>query len=133
MRTRHLLKPSMAAAAAVIAVTAVTAVTAAPLAASPPEGDHVVEEARIPLAGYRVRSFRTVGFDTVYFRVGRRDWYRATLIDHCLGLPNALRLGFDTHGSSTLDNTSSVIVGGESCRIHSLVRVAEPPPRRRRD
>ena len=104
---------------------------AAPLAASPPEGGYVAEQVRIPLAGYRVRSFRTVGFDTVFFRVGRRDWYRADLIGHCLGLPNALRLGFDTHGSSTLDNTSSVIVGGESCRIGSLVRVAEPPRRRR--
>ena len=108
------------------------AAAAAPLGASPPEGDHVVEQARIPLAGYRVRTFRTVGFDTVYFRVGRRDWYRAKLIGQCPGLPNALRIGFDTHGSSTLDNTSSLLVDGESCRIHSLVRVAEPPPRRRR-
>ena len=115
-----------------MALTAAAAAAAAPLAASPPEGDHVLAQARIPLAGYRVRSFRTDGFDIVYFRVGRRDWYRADLIGPCLGLPNALRLGFDTHGSSTLDNTSSLIVDGESCRIHSLVRVAEPPPRRRR-
>jgi hypothetical protein len=115
-----------------LALMLAAAAAAAPLAASPPEGDHVLEEARIPLAGYRVRSFRTVGFDTVYFRVGRRDWYRAALVGQCLGLPNALRLGFDTHGSSTLDNTSSLIVDGESCRIISLVRVAAPPPRRRR-
>ena len=101
--------------------------------ASPPAGDHVAqsEEVRIPMAGFRVRSFRTVGFDTLYLRVGRRDWYRATLVGQCLGLPNALRIGFDTHGSSTLDNTSSVLVGGESCRIISLVR-SDPPPRRRR-
>ena len=104
---------------------------ASPLAASPPEGDHVAEQARIPLAGFRIRTFRTVGFDTVYFRVGRRDWYRADLVGQCLGLPNALRIGIDTYGSSTLDNTSSLIVDGESCRIISLVR-SEPPPRRRR-
>ena len=124
MRKALSLALMLAAAAAAAAVTV-------PLAASPPEGDHVVEEARIPLAGYRIRTFRTVGFDTVYFRVGRRDWYRAALVGQCLGLPTALRLGFDTHGSSTLDNTSSLIVDGESCRIISLVRVAEPPPRRR--
>ncbi len=107
------------------------AAASTPLAASPPEGDHVVEQARIPLAGYRIRSFRTVGFDTVYFRVGRRDWYRATLVGQCLALPNALRLGFDTHGSSTLDNTSTLLVDGEPCRIISLIR-SDPPPRRRR-
>ena len=120
MRIRHLLPLALAVAAASPA-----------LAASPPEADPVAEQVRIPLAGYRVRSFRTVGFDTVYFRVGRRDWYRADLVGQCLGLPNALRLGFDTHGSSTLDNTSSLIVDGESCRIISLVRSGSPPRRRR--
>lgn len=124
MRNRLLLPLALAAAAAV---------AAAPVAASPPEGDHIdrTEEVRIPMAGFRIRSFRPDGMEAVYFRVGSREWYRATLVGSCWRLPDALRIGFDTHGSSTLDNTSSLIVDGESCRIHSLVR-SEPPPRRRR-
>ncbi len=119
---RHLLLLPLALAAAV------------PAAASPPEGDHIDwnAEVRIPMAGFRIRSFRSDGMETVYFRVRRDEWYRATLVGQCWGLPNALRIGFDTHGSSTLDNTSNLLVDGESCRIHSLVRAPGPPPRRRR-
>lgn len=86
-------------------------------------------QVRIPLAGFRIRSFRAVDDETLYFRTGRRDWYRADMIGPCFTLRSALRIGLDTHGSSTLDNTSSVIAGGEICRIHSLVRSG--PPKRR--
>ena len=117
---------------AMLALSLAALIAAAPVAASPPEGDHaaVAEEVRIPMARFAVRTFRSRGFDTLYFRV-RRDWYRATLVEPCLSLPNALRIGFDTNGSSSIDNTSNLLVDGESCRIISLVR-SDPPPRRAR-
>ena len=109
----------------IAALAAVPAAPAAPAAAPPPQ------EVRIPMARFSLRSFRTVGRDTVYLEDGRHNWYRATLVEDCWPLPNALRIAFDTYGSSTLDNTSSLIVEGQDCRIHSLVR-SDPPPRRRR-
>ena len=106
--------------------------TAALAAATPaPTGAEAHRQARIPFAGFSIRTFRPVDDDTVYFQDRRRNWYRAELIGPCLPLRNALAIAIDSHGSSTLDNTSSILVGGESCRIHSLVH-SDPPPRRRR-
>ena len=48
-------------------------------------------------------------------------------------LPAALRLGFDTRfNGNTLDNSSTLLVEGERCRIASLTQADGPPPRRRR-
>ena len=95
--------------------------------AAPPQP----EEARIPFVGFRtIRTFHPVGLDTVYLQDIRRNWYRATLAGPCFNLPHAIRIGVDTrYSGDTLDNTSSFIVDGQRCPIHSLVR-SDPPPRR---
>ena len=97
--------------------------------AAPPQP----EQARIPFVGFRtIRTFHPVGDDIVYLQDTRRNWYRATLAIRCINLSHALRIGVDTRFSGdTLDNTSSLIVDGERCPIHSLVRSDPPPPRRR--
>lgn len=109
------------------------AILAALLAVAPAlAGPPAEEEARIPFVGYNaIRTFRPVSDEVVYLQDQRRNWYRATLAVPCYNIQSALRLGVDTRYGSTLDNTSSFIVGHERCRIHSLVR-SEPPPRRRR-
>lgn len=89
-------------------------------------------EVRIPFVQFgAIRSFRAEGDRIVYLQGRRRTWYRAELNGPCLNLPFALRVGLDTRYSSTLDNSSSLLVEGERCRIVSLVK-ADPPPRRRR-
>jgi hypothetical protein len=94
-----------------------------------PRGDR---EVRIPFAQFgAIRGFRPVGDDVVYLQGNRRIWYRAQLNGPCFRLQSALRIGLDQRYSSTLDNSSSIIVDGERCRIVSLVQ-ADPPSRRRR-
>jgi hypothetical protein len=91
------------------------------------------EEVRIPFVQFgQIRTFRTEGDDIVYLQDRRRNWYRASLIAPCINLPTATRLGFDRRYSGTLDNTSTLVVRGERCRIASLVRIDLPPPRRAR-
>ncbi|HVQ09854.1 MAG TPA: DUF6491 family protein [Allosphingosinicella sp.] len=98
------------------------------LAVQPPAG----REVRIPFVQFgAIRGFRADGDDVVYLQGRRRAWYRAQLNGPCINLPHALRIGLDQRYSSTLDNSSSLIVEGERCRIVSLVQ-ADPPPRRRR-
>lgn len=89
------------------------------------------EEARIPFVGFRsIHTFHPVGDDVIYLRDTRRNWYRATLAGPCFNLNTALRIAVDTrYSGDTLDNTSSFIVDGQRCPIHSLVR-SDPPPRR---
>jgi hypothetical protein len=96
---------------------------------APPQPD----EARIPFVGFRtIHTFHPVGDDVVYLQDVRRNWYRATLNGPCINLPHALRIGVDTRFSGdTLDNSSTFIVDGERCPIHSLVRSDPPPPRPR--
>jgi hypothetical protein len=90
------------------------------------------QEARIPFVSFRtIRTFRPVGYDTVYLQDQRRNWYRADLFGPCLNLGRSLRIGVDTRFGNTLDRGSVVLVGGERCRIQSLVYSDGPPPRRR--
>jgi hypothetical protein len=107
---------------------AIAATIPAP-ASTQPRADR---EVRIPFVQFgAIRSFRADGDRIVYLQGRRRTWYRAELNGPCLNLPFALRVGLDTRYSSTLDNSSSLLVEGERCRIVSLVQ-ADPPPRRRR-
>ena len=92
------------------------------------------EQVRIPFASFgTIRSFRPVGDNVVYLQGTHRRWYRAELNGPCINLNSALRIGFDTrYSGNTLDNSSTLIVGGERCRITSLTRADGPPPRRSR-
>jgi len=115
-----------------ISLAGLAAVAQVPATDAGPQPRVVEEEARIPFAGRStIRTFRPVGNDVVYLQDNRRNWYRATLSGPCFNLDRSLRIGVDTRYGSTLDNTSSFIVGGERCPIHSLVR-GDPPPRRER-
>ncbi|HYD14166.1 MAG TPA: DUF6491 family protein [Allosphingosinicella sp.] len=122
-------------------LTAALLAAAVPATAHPLEAQRVsapnaqAEQVRIPFASFgTIRNFRPVGDDVVYLQGTHRRWYRAELNGPCISLPAALRIGFDTRfNGSTLDNTSTLIVGsGERCRISSLTRAEGPPPRRRR-
>ncbi len=113
-------------------VTAAFLAAAVPAIAGPPAPPQ--EQVRIPFASFGgIRNFRSVGDDVVYLEGTHRRWYRAELNGPCINLPHALRIGFDTRfNGDTLDNSSTLIVGGEPCRITSLTRADGPPPRRPR-
>ena len=116
-------------------VTAAFLAAAVPaVAGSPPTGPVPArEEVRIPLASFTIRSFHPVGDDVVYLEGPRRQWYRAELAPRCYELQSAIRIALDTRfNGNTLDNSSSLIVGRERCRIVSLTRADGPPPRRAR-
>lgn len=116
--------------AAAILAAAVPAMASQP---APATKAPAPEEVRIPFVAFgALRSFRDDGDRIVYLEGTNRRWYKAELSGPCFNLPHALRLGFDTRfNGDTLDNTSTLIVDGERCRIASLVR-ADPPPQRRR-
>ena len=106
---------------------------AAPATAQPDAPPQRPQEARIPFVNFgSVRTVRTAGEDVLYLQDTRRNWYRAELTGPCPGIERALRIGVDSRFSSTLDNSSTLIVDGQRCPIHSLVR-SEKPPRRPRN
>jgi len=115
-------------------LTAFLAAAAPALAAgSAPQKAPVREEVRIPLARFTIRNFHPVGDDVVYLEGTRHQWYRAELVPRCFELQSALHIALDTRfNGDTLDNSSSLIVGRERCRIASLTRADGPPPPRRR-
>jgi hypothetical protein len=116
-------------------VTAALLAAAVPATAGPPAAKaSAPEQVRIPFASFgAIRNFRPVGDDVVYLEGTHRRWYRAELNGPCINLPAALRIGFDTRfNGNTLDNSSTLLVEGEACRISSLTRADGPPPRRPR-
>ena len=122
------MKELLLPAAAALLAAAVPAFAAGPAAGAPAR-----EEVRIPLARFTIRNFHPVGDDVVFLEGPRHQWYRAELAPRCYELQSALRIALDTRfNGDTLDNSSSLIVGRERCRIVSLTRADGPPPRRRR-
>lgn len=107
---------------------------AAALAAAAGPASQPAREARIPFLSFRsIRTFHPVGDDVIYLQDTRRNWYRAELAGPCFNLNTAIRIAVDTrYSGDTLDNTSSFLVDGQRCPIHSLVRSEPPPDRRRR-
>jgi hypothetical protein len=106
---------------------------AVPAFAGPAPTAPAREEVRIPLARFTIRNFHPVGDDVVYLEGTRHQWYRAELVPRCFELQSALHIALDTRfNGDTLDNSSSLIVGRERCRIASLTRADGPPPPRRR-
>ena len=106
---------------------------AVPALAEAPKSAPAREEVRIPLARFTIRNFHPVGDDVVYLEGPRHQWYRAELVPRCFNLQDALGIRVDTRfNGDTLDNSSSLIVGRERCRIASLTRADGPPPRRPR-
>lgn len=122
------MKELLLPAAAALMAAAIPALAAEPAPQAPAR-----EEVRIPLAGFVIRGFHADGDDVVYFEGTRRQWYRAELAPRCYELSSALSIALDTRfNGSTLDNSSSLIVGRERCRIISLTRADGPPQRRHR-
>jgi len=107
---------------------------AAALAAAAGPAPPPAPEARIPFLSFRsIRTFHPVGDDVIYLQDTRRNWYRATLAGPCFNLATAIRIAVDTrYSGDTLDNSSSFLVDGQRCPIHSLVRSDPPPDRRHR-
>jgi len=114
-------------------VAAALLAASVPVFAAPAPGAPAREEVRIPLARFTIRNFHPVGDDVVYLEGTRHQWYRAELVPRCFELQSALHIALDTRfNGDTLDNSSSLIVGRERCRIASLTRADGPPPPRRR-
>ncbi|WP_312160485.1 DUF6491 family protein [Phenylobacterium sp.] len=87
-------------------------------------------EARIPFANTTgIRNFRADGDNALWIEGQRGEWYRAELFGPCIGLNHAVKVGFVTRGTNTLDRFGQVLVDGSKCQISSLVTSAEPPPK----
>jgi hypothetical protein len=121
---------------AILFAAAGFAAAAAPALPMPVQEHHSTlgeREVSIPFVSFRnVRDFHAVGKDVVYLQDRSRNWYRATLAFPCFDLPWVHRIGIDTRGSNSVDQFSSLIVGGERCRIASLVRSGPPPKKAKR-
>jgi hypothetical protein len=106
---------------------------AVPAAAQPASSPAAEErEATIPFLHIgRARTFRAVDDHVLYIRATNRQWYRVTTLGTCRNLQFARHIGVDTFGSA-FDRHSYLIVDGERCALHSVVRSGEPPKRARR-
>jgi hypothetical protein len=109
---------------AALAAAALAAGLTAPLIAQPAAHE---PEARIAFVNHGgIRNFRPAGRETVYLQDRGRQWYRAELMGPCPGLPWAIALGVEPRGTSSLDRFGALIVDGQRCQLHSLVRVDAP-------
>lgn len=105
-------------------------------AAGPTPGPRSGERADIPFAathnGIRTFTPERRGYG-VYLQDNHRDWYYASFFARCTEMPYAFAFGFKTFGgSSTLSRGDTILAGGESCRIHDIVRSGPPPEKPRK-
>ncbi len=96
----------------------------------PAPGPHSGEPARIPFASFgNVWDWEAApDGNGIYLQDRSRNWYFAALLGSCVDLPFAERIGVETWGFDTVDDTSTILVGHDHCRIQQLVH-SGPPPR----
>ena len=119
-----------AATGALLLVTgAAGAQAAAPVQAERPLG----VEASIPFAdSVGIRDFSPDGDQALWIQGQDRRWYHAELMGRCWGLDSALKVGFVTRGTGSLDRFSQIVVDGARCPISS-VKTSAPPPDKSKD
>lgn len=90
-------------------------------------------EASIPFVnlGSSIRDWHADGTRGIWVQDARRQWYYAKLITPCHGLDFAVRVGFETRGTDSLDRFSTLLVPGEGrCAIQSFTKSEAPAGRR---
>jgi hypothetical protein len=92
----------------------------APSAAAAPE-------AQIAFANKNIWNWQVVDDQTVLIQDQSRRWYKATLFSHCIDLPFAQKIGFDSSPNGTFDKFSAILVRGQRCPLRSLVQTSAPP------
>jgi hypothetical protein len=84
-------------------------------------------EAQIAFAKRNIWNWQVVDDQTVLIQDQGRRWYKATLFSHCIDLPFADRIAFDSNPSGTFDKFSAILVRGQRCPLKSLVETNAPP------
>jgi hypothetical protein len=98
-----------------------------PPAASSAAAPAPVPEAQIPFAKRNLWNWQVVDDQTVLIQDQGRRWYKATLFGHCINLPFADRIAFDSNPDGTFDKFSAILVRGQRCPLMSLVATSAPP------
>ncbi len=126
---RRVIYGTMLAASAYIASASGSAAdntTPAP-AASAADAPASVREVQIPFAKRNIWNWQVVDDQTVLIQDQGRRWYKATLFGHCINLPFANRIAFDSNPGGTFDKFSAILVRGQRCPLRSLVASPAPP------
>ena len=106
----------------VVALMVLGAIVCAAAAAAP-----AASEAQIPFAKNNLWNWQVVDDQTVLIQDQSRRWYKATLFGHCINLPFANTIAFDSNPSGTFDKFSAILVRGQRCPLKSLVESSAPP------
>jgi Family of unknown function (DUF6491) len=84
-------------------------------------------EAQIPFAKTNIWNWQVVDDQTVLIQDQGRRWYKAALFNHCIDLPFANTIAFDSNPGGTFDKFSAILVRGRRCPLISLVQTTAPP------
>ena len=83
-------------------------------------------EVQIPFAKNNLWNWQVVDDQTLLIQDQSRRWYKATLFGHCINLPFAQRIAFDSNPGGTFDKFSAILVRGQRCPLMSLVATGAP-------
>jgi hypothetical protein len=102
-----------------------------PRKSGPTPGPHSGERASIPFTRFgNLYDFEAADDgEGIYLQDAHRDWYYASLFGPCTDLPFATRIGVVNWGFDTVDDSSTILVGHDRCRIDQLVHSGPPPKR----
>jgi hypothetical protein len=101
--------------------------TTPPPAASAATASAPLAEAQIPFAKRNIWNWQVVDDQTLLIQDQGRRWYKATLFGHCINLPFANRIAFDSNPGGSFDKFSAILVRGQRCPLRSLVKSPAPP------
>lgn len=85
--------------------------------------------ASIPFANHGgIYNWKANGVHGLWIQDSRRQWYYASTMGPCMGLPYAQSLGFDTRPMGSFDRFSSIVVPREGRCALTTFTASEGPP-----
>lgn len=89
-------------------------------------------ETSISLPNRYIRNFEADSDKGIWIEDLQRRWYYGAFKGRCTRLEHAGGIGYDTHGSSRFDKSSSIFVDDDFCDLTSFVTAEKPLPRKER-
>ena len=88
------------------------------------------EQARVPFANDGgIYDWRVLDDRTVLIQDINGQWYKASLMTPCIGLPFVQRIGIESNPDGSFNELGAIKLRHQTCPLASLVKTDAPPKR----
>ena len=97
---------------------------------APAVANAAAEQARVPFANHGgINDWRELDDRTVLIQDINGQWYKASLMTPCIGLPSCSASDIESNPDGSFDELGAIKLRHQTCPLASLVKTGAPPKR----